>query len=69
MLRSTGVELMGSGIGSVAVKDLVAGAGELLSAAPEAGFNAPFESMPLRSIAAAWNGDPDVRYILTPPSN
>lgn len=67
MLRSTGVELMGSGVGSVAVKDLLVGAGELLAAAPEAGFNTPFESMPLRSIADAWNGDPDVRYILTPP--
>jgi NADPH:quinone reductase-like Zn-dependent oxidoreductase len=69
MLRSTGVELMGSGIGSVAVRDLLAGAGELLAAAPEAGFNTPFESMPLRSIADAWNGDPDVRYILAPASN
>lgn len=66
MLRSTGVELMGSGIGSVAVKELVAGARELLAAAPRAGFDAPFERLPLRSVADAWNGDPDVRYILTP---
>ena len=65
MLRSSGVELIGSGIGSVAVKDLLVGAGELLAAAPRAGFNTPFESLPLRSIADAWNGDPDVRYILT----
>jgi NADPH:quinone reductase-like Zn-dependent oxidoreductase len=69
MLRSTGVELIGSGIGSVAVKDLLAGAGELLAAAPRAGFNAPFQSLPLRSIADAWNGDPDVRYILTPQAS
>jgi NADPH:quinone reductase-like Zn-dependent oxidoreductase len=68
MLRSTGLELIGSGIGSVAVKELLAGAGELLAAAPAAGFNAPFTSMPLRAVADAWNGDSNVRYILTPRS-
>jgi NADPH:quinone reductase-like Zn-dependent oxidoreductase len=66
MLRSTGLELIGSGIGSVAVKELLAGAGELLAATPAAGFNAPFTSLPLRAVADAWNGDPDVRYVLTP---
>ncbi|WP_437928735.1 zinc-binding alcohol dehydrogenase family protein [Sorangium sp. So ce291] len=66
MLRSTGLELIGSGIGSVAVKELLAGAGELLAAAPAAGFNASFTSLPLRAVADAWNGDPDVRYILVP---
>lgn len=68
MLRSSGLELIGSGIGSVAVKELLAGAGELLAAAPAAGFNAPFTSMPLRDVADAWNGDSNVRYILTPRS-
>ncbi|WP_437874484.1 zinc-binding dehydrogenase [Sorangium sp. So ce513] len=66
MLRSTGLELMGSGIGSVAVNELVAGAGELLAAAPAAGFNASFTSLPLRAVADAWNGDPGVRYLLVP---
>ena len=68
MLRSTGLELIGSGIGSVAVQELLAGAGELLAATSTAGFNAPFTSLPLRDVADAWNGDPDVRYILTPRS-
>jgi len=66
MLRSTGLELMGSGIGSVAVKELLAGAGELLAAAPVAGFTAPFTRVPLRAVADAWNGDPTVRYVLVP---
>jgi NADPH:quinone reductase-like Zn-dependent oxidoreductase len=66
MFRSTGLELMGSGIGSVAVADLVAAAGELLAASPNAGFKAPFQSMPLEKIGHAWNGDPDTRYIMTP---
>ncbi|WP_433934914.1 zinc-binding alcohol dehydrogenase family protein [Sorangium cellulosum] len=66
MLRSTGLELIGSGIGSVAVKELVAGAGELLAAAPAAGFDASFTRLPLRAVVDAWNGAPDVRYILVP---
>ncbi|MEN2976206.1 quinone oxidoreductase family protein [Tistrella arctica] len=66
MLRSSGLELSGSGIGSVAVKDLLAGAGELLMAAPAAGFAPPFQSLPLNKVAEAWNGDPRVRYIMRP---
>jgi NADPH:quinone reductase-like Zn-dependent oxidoreductase len=68
MLRSTGLELMGSGIGSVSVEELLVGAGELLAAAPAAGFDAPFTTMPLRSVTDVWNADPAVRWILTPVS-
>lgn len=66
MLRSTGLELFGSGIGSVSLEELLAGAGELLAAAPAAGFDASFTSLPLRAVVDAWNGDPGVRYILAP---
>ncbi|WP_029619422.1 MDR/zinc-dependent alcohol dehydrogenase-like family protein [Pseudorhizobium marinum] len=65
-LRSSGLLLMGSGIGSVAVADLLAGAGELLAAAPEAKFHTDFESLPLRMVKEAWSGDADTRYILRP---
>ena len=66
MFRSTGLELIGSGIGSVSIQNLLNGAGELLAAAPAAGFETPFVSLPLDRVAEAWNGDPNVRYILTP---
>ncbi|HTG37278.1 zinc-binding alcohol dehydrogenase family protein [Sphingomonas sp.] len=66
MFRSTGLELLGSGIGSVAVAELVAGAAELLAAAPGAGFTTPFQSVPLHDIGAAWSGDPDTRYVVMP---
>jgi len=66
LLRSSGLELLGSGIGSVSVKDLLAGAGELLAAAPAAGFAPPFIAVPLDAVAAAWDGDPRVRYIVQP---
>lgn len=64
--RSSGLELLGSGIGSVAVSNLVAGAGELLAAAPAAGFDTSFQGVPLHAVGEAWTGDPDVRYVLTP---
>ena len=66
MFRSSGLELIGSGIGSIAVADLIAGAGELLAAAPDAGFDTPFTSLPLSRIDEAWGGAPDTRFILMP---
>lgn len=66
LLRSTGLELLGCGIGSIAVKEMVAAAGELLAAAATTRFDVPFASIPLHAIADAWNGDGDVRTILTP---
>jgi NADPH:quinone reductase-like Zn-dependent oxidoreductase len=68
MLRSSGLELLGSGIGSVAVKELLAGAGELLAAAPAAAFAPPFKTLPLSKVAEAWSGDPGSRYIIQPTS-
>lgn len=65
-LRSSGLELMGSGIGSVAIQALLAGARELLDAATAAGFDAPVTTRPLADVAEAWAGPSDVRYILCP---
>lgn len=65
-LRSSGLELLGSGIGSVALSELVVGAGELLSLADRAKFDAAAEALPLTAVADAWNGAVDVRYILCP---
>lgn len=66
MFRSTGLELLGSGIGSLPVADLIAGAGELLAAAPAAGFDTSFVSLPLDRIDEAWSGSPETRFILMP---
>lgn len=66
MLRSSGIELLGSGIGSLAVADLLAGAGELLAAAPVAGFRTEFQSLPLAAVAEAWTNVPDKRYVFVP---
>lgn len=64
--RSSGLELIGSGIGSVAIRELLAGARELLSETNSAGFNAPVTTLPLMAVADAWTGPSDIRYILSP---
>jgi NADPH:quinone reductase-like Zn-dependent oxidoreductase len=64
--RSSGLELMGSGIGSVAIRELLAGARELLTETNKAGFDAPVTTLPLTAIADAWTGPSDVRFILSP---
>lgn len=66
MLRSSGLELLGSGIGTVAVKELLAGAAELLAAAHDAGFKPDLTSVSLGDAAQVWNDDPSVRYIVQP---
>ncbi|MBS7456006.1 quinone oxidoreductase family protein [Coralloluteibacterium stylophorae] len=65
-LRSSGLELLGCGIGSVAVAEMVAGARELLQASHAAGFDAPVTVLPLGALAEAWAGPPEVRYVLCP---
>lgn len=64
--RSSGLELIGSGIGSVAIRELLAGARELLAETNKAGFEAPVSTLPLTAVAEAWAGPSDVRYILSP---
>ncbi|WP_101926711.1 MULTISPECIES: quinone oxidoreductase family protein [Luteimonas] len=65
-LRGSGLELLGSGIGSVAMAELLAGARELLAEAPHAGFHMPVATLPLSAVAEAWAGPGDVRYLLAP---
>ena len=67
-LRSSGLELMGSGIGSVTVRELITGAGELLAAAPAAGFAPRFASVPLHDVAEAWSTASEVRTVICPRS-
>ncbi|WP_420963782.1 zinc-binding alcohol dehydrogenase family protein [Brucella sp. IR073] len=65
-LQSSGLDILGSGIGSVPVRDYLASAGELMAAAQEAGWAPPCEVMPLADIASVWKRSSDVRYIMRP---
>lgn len=66
MLRSSGLELIGSATGSVSFQDFISSANELLTIAPAAGFTPAFTSVPLSQVREIWNGDPNIRYVLQP---
>lgn len=57
VLRSSAIELMGSGIGSVPLDRLIACIGDLLQAAPAAGFKIATTPMPLSRVEQAWEQD------------
>jgi len=59
-LRSSAIELMGSGIGSVSMPRMIASVGEMLAAADDAGLEIVTEAVPLADISAAW-ADTDAR--------
>lgn len=57
LLRSSGLTMMGSGLGSVSNTELVASVGELLQAAALNDFSVPFSIRPLSEVNDAWNKD------------
>ncbi|PIF24056.1 quinone oxidoreductase family protein [Candidatus Pantoea floridensis] len=57
LLRSSGLTLMGSGLGSVSDKELIACISEMLAAAAESDFSIPFQMRPLNEVAQAWQED------------
>jgi NADPH:quinone reductase-like Zn-dependent oxidoreductase len=64
VLRSSAIELMGSGIGSIALERLVAAIGGMLAAAAQDGFALPAKAMKLADVAQAWALDSE-RVVLT----
>lgn len=68
-LRSSGLEILGSGIGSLSKSELVAGAGQLLNAMPAGGFNTLIKTFPLSEVTEAWHDESnDRRIVLLPQS-
>jgi NADPH:quinone reductase-like Zn-dependent oxidoreductase len=56
-LRSSALQLMGSGIGSVPMPRLFAAIAGVLAAAPAARFEIETRTMPLAQVAQAWGAD------------
>jgi NADPH:quinone reductase-like Zn-dependent oxidoreductase len=54
-LRSSGVEILGSGLGSVPDTDLVAGIGQFLNAFATARFRIAIDVHPLSEVERTWN--------------
>jgi NADPH:quinone reductase-like Zn-dependent oxidoreductase len=55
VLRSSAIELMGSGIGSVTLDRLMSVTGEVLQAAVSAGFKIAADPVPLSAVEQAWS--------------
>ncbi|PTL77752.1 zinc-binding alcohol dehydrogenase family protein [Vitiosangium sp. GDMCC 1.1324] len=64
-LRSSQLELVGSGIGSVSNERLVQVVGELLSAVVPAGLSVQAEAVPLSSVSEVWEGAHSDRVVFT----
>jgi NADPH:quinone reductase-like Zn-dependent oxidoreductase len=61
VLRSSAIELMGSGIGSISLDRLVKVIGELLQAVMPGGFKIAAKPVPLSKIEQAWPKDDSTR--------
>lgn len=67
LLRGSGLQLCGSGLGSVALADLVSVTGQMLQAAATAGWRINSLARPLREVNAAWGHDGRERLVFTLP--
>lgn len=66
-LRSSALQLMGSGLGSVPFPRLMASIQGVLAAAPAAGFKIATQAVPLADVAKAWAAqDTGSRIVLRP---
>lgn len=65
VLRSSAIELMGSGIGSIPLDRLIAAVTGVLEAAVEAGLAIPVETLPLEQVEQAWAYDGPARMVVT----
>ena len=66
-LRSSALQLMGSGIGSIPQPRILAAIRGVLEAAPTAGFRVATRTMALADVARAWDaGDAQSRIVLVP---
>jgi len=68
VLRSSGVEILGTGLGSSTLETLVAGIGEFLRAFPKARFRVAADAHPLSDVERAWDAVvPEKRLVFTVP--
>lgn len=64
-LRSSGLEMLGSGLGSISNEGLVKIVGKLLHAIGPAGLKIDAEAVALRDVATAWNRHSAERIVFT----
>jgi NADPH:quinone reductase-like Zn-dependent oxidoreductase len=67
-LRSSGVDILGTGIGSSSNRDLLSGIGEFLKAFVTGRFRVDFDAHPLEEVEQVWSEDSgEKRLVLTIP--
>jgi NADPH2:quinone reductase len=54
-LRSSGLKVMGSGLGSLSIAQMLKAISDLIEQAPEAGFQIKTEQIPLHEVSRVWN--------------
>jgi NADPH:quinone reductase-like Zn-dependent oxidoreductase len=64
-LRSSGLELLGSGLGSVSHEVLVKNIGELMNAILPGGFKIDADPVPLTHVESVWNSKTAERIVFT----
>ena len=67
VLRSTPIQLMGSGLGSVPGPRLAAAIAAVLAAAKPAGLEVATRTVPLAEIESAWTQAEDARRVVFVP--
>jgi NADPH:quinone reductase-like Zn-dependent oxidoreductase len=66
-LRSSGLELLGSGFGSASLQEIMKAVGEFLQAAAKLPFQVPTKAVSLRDVETLWNShDKGVRLVFQP---
>ncbi|HEX3471472.1 MAG TPA: zinc-binding alcohol dehydrogenase family protein [Silvibacterium sp.] len=66
-LRSSGLELLGSGFGSASLEEIMKAVGEFLRAAAKASFQVPTKAVSLRDIETVWTApDKGARLVFQP---
>ncbi len=67
VLRSSSIELKGSGLGSIPPQRFKASLVDLMKAAPKLRLEVPLRIVPLRDVASAWTAPDDGRRIVIVP--
>jgi NADPH:quinone reductase-like Zn-dependent oxidoreductase len=66
-LRSSGLELLGSGFGSASLQEIMKAVGEFLAAATKSPLTIPIQTVPLRDVESAWTApDKGTRLVFKP---
>lgn len=65
-IRSSALQMLGSGLGSVSYPELVAATGEMLAAAGRAGLTLPYREVSLAEVGAIWTEASDARIVFRP---